>query len=181
MVEACARFLGEALQPDNCVGILHLADTHSLTSLKAHVQSYIIQKFALVVAHEEFQELSEDVLVGLLQHDDLAVSEEELVFEVTMRWVRAHEAERVPALPRVLRHVRLPMLDPCFFVDMVEGDPLIRGCEGLFPLLQEARAYHLSGNEVWLLFTPLIHDKKISHLLTHLSLVNLATLVDFYT
>lgn len=161
MVEACASFLGEALQPDNCVGILHLADTHSLTSLKAHVQSYIIQKFTLVVVHEEFQELAEDVLVGLLQRDDLAVSEEEHVFEVTMRWVRAREAERAPSLPRVLRHVRLPLLDPCYFVDMVEGDPLIRSCEGLFPLLQEARAYHLSGNEVRLLSKPRIHHRKI--------------------
>ena len=101
-----------------------------------------------MVAHDEFLELAEDVLVGLLQTDDLAVSEEELVFTVTMRWVRAREAERAPSLPRVLRHVRLPLLDPCYFVEMVEGDPLIRGCEALFPLLQEARAYHLSGNEV---------------------------------
>ncbi|KAL2097896.1 hypothetical protein ACEWY4_007103 [Coilia grayii] len=148
MVDACANFLAEVLHPDNCVGILHLADAHSLTSLKTHVQSYIIQKFTLVVAHEEFLELAEDVLVGLLQRDDLAVSEEEHVFEVTMRWVKARAAERTPSLPRVLRHVRLPLLDPSYFVEMVEGDPLIRGCEGLFPLLQEVRAYHLCGNEV---------------------------------
>ncbi|XP_062384016.1 kelch-like protein 6 [Sardina pilchardus] len=148
MVEACASFLAEALHPDNCVGILHLADAHSLTSLKARVQSYILQRFTLVVAHEEFLELPEDVLVSLLQRDDLAVSEEEHVFEVTMRWVRAREADRAPSLPRVLKHVRLPLLDPCFFVDMVEGDPLVRKCEGLFSLLQEARAYHLSGSEV---------------------------------
>ncbi|XP_031758478.1 kelch-like protein 6 isoform X3 [Xenopus tropicalis] len=34
MVDACSSFLTEALHPENCVGILRLADAHSLESLK---------------------------------------------------------------------------------------------------------------------------------------------------
>ncbi|MBN3325546.1 KLHL6 protein, partial [Atractosteus spatula] len=148
MVDACANFLTEALLPDNCVGVLRLADTHSLSGLKTRVQNYIIQKFPQVVAYEEFLELPGDVFCHILQRDDLCVTEEEQVFETVMGWVRARESERLPLLPHVLQHVRLPLLDPWYFVERVEGDGLIRRCPEAFPLLQEARMYHLSGNEV---------------------------------
>ncbi|XP_067219965.1 kelch-like protein 6 isoform X2 [Chanodichthys erythropterus] len=148
IVDACASYLAEALYPENCVGILHLADVHSLESLKAQVRTYIIQNFSQVVEHDEILELPADVLVSLLQHDELGVTEEEQVFDVVIRWVRAQEGERLALLPRVLTHVRLPLLDPWYFVERVEGDPLIRQCAEVFPLLQEARVYHLSGKEV---------------------------------
>ena len=51
-------------------------------------------------------------------------------------------------MPSVLENVRLPLLDPWYFVETVEADQLIRQCPDVFPLLQEARMYHLSGNEV---------------------------------
>ncbi|XP_026869845.2 kelch-like protein 6 [Electrophorus electricus] len=148
VVNACASYLAEALCPDNCVGILRLADAHSLVDLKEHVHNYIRQNFSQVAVHDEVLELPTDVLVSLIQQDDLSVTEEEQVFEVVMRWVRANEMDRVPLLPFVLTHVRLPLLDPWYFVEKVEGDPLIRGCADVFPLLQEARVYHLSGSEV---------------------------------
>ncbi|XP_051729001.1 kelch-like protein 6 isoform X2 [Ctenopharyngodon idella] len=148
IVDACASYLAEALYPENCVGILHLADVHSLESLKVQVHTYIIQNFSQVVEHDEILELPVDVLVSLLQHDELGVTEEEQVFDVVIRWVRAREDERLALLPRVLAHVRLPLLDPWYFVERVEGDPLIRQCAEVFPLLQEARVYHLSGKEV---------------------------------
>ncbi|XP_028831846.1 kelch-like protein 6 [Denticeps clupeoides] len=148
VVEACANFLADALLPDNCVGVLHLADAHSLSGLKTRVQSYITERFSAVVAQGEILELPADVLVWLLQQDDLAVSKEEHVFQTAMQWVRAKEAERAALLPQILPHVRLPLLDPCYFVEKVEADPLVRDCAEVFPLLQEARVYHLTGSEV---------------------------------
>lgn len=148
MVDACASFLTEALQPDNCVGILRLADAHSLSSLKQQVQNYIIQNFTQVLHYEEFLELPADVLCSTLKSDDLYVTEEAQVFETVMSWVRYKESERFPLLPYVLENVRLPLLDPWYFVETVEADQLIRQCPDVFPLLQEARMYHLSGNEV---------------------------------
>ncbi|KAG9343169.1 hypothetical protein JZ751_014146 [Albula glossodonta] len=148
MVDACANFLAEALLPDNCVGVLRLADTHSLEALKTRVQNYIVQNFSHVVSHDEFLELPGDVLGNLLQRDDLDVTEEEMVFETVMRWIRAQEDERSHLLPFLLQHVRLPLMDPWYFVEKVEADALVRSCPEAFPLLQEARMYHLSGNEV---------------------------------
>ncbi|XP_059419422.1 kelch-like protein 6 [Carassius carassius] len=148
IVDACTSYLADVLHPDNCVGILLLADVHSLESLKAQVYTYIIQNFSQVADHDEILELPADVLVSLLQHDDLGVTAEEQVFDVVTRWVRAQQDERLAQLSRVLTHVRLPLLDPWYFVERVEGEPLIRQCAEVFPLLQEARLYHLSGKEV---------------------------------
>nr|WEX30373.1 Kelch-like protein 6-A-3 [Carassius gibelio] len=148
IVDACISYLADVLHPDNCVGILLLADVHSLESLKAQVYTYIIQNFSQVADHDEILDLPADVLVSLLQHDDLGVTAEEQVFDMVTRWVRAQQDERIAQLPRVLAHVRLPLLDPWYFVERVEGEPLIRQCAEVFPLLQEARLYHLSGKEV---------------------------------
>ncbi|KAG5847564.1 hypothetical protein ANANG_G00127480 [Anguilla anguilla] len=148
MVDACSNFLAEALLPENCVGVLRLADAHALVALKTRVQNYIVQKFSHVVAHEEFLELPGDILASLLQRDDLDVSEEEMVFETLLRWTQAREGERLRLLPCLLQHVRLPLMDPWYFVEKVEANALVRRCPEAFPLLQEARMYHLSGNEV---------------------------------
>ncbi|XP_053353461.1 kelch-like protein 6 [Clarias gariepinus] len=148
VMDVCARFLAESLHPENCVGVLRLADTHSLVELKARVHEYIVQNFERVVEHDEVLELPLDVLLELLQRDELAVSDEECVYEVAMRWVKEHHAERLHSLSRILAHVRLPLLDPCYFLDKVECNAMIRSCTEVFPLLQEARAYHLSGSEV---------------------------------
>ncbi|XP_052475430.1 kelch-like protein 6 [Carassius gibelio] len=148
IVDACISYLADVLHPDNCVGILLLADVHSLESLKAQVYTYIVQNFSQVADHDEILDLPADVLVSLLQHDDLGVTAEEQVFDMVTRWVRAQQDERIAQLPLVLAHVRLPLLDPWYFVERVEGEPLIRQCAEVFPLLQEARLYHLSGKEV---------------------------------
>ncbi|KAL0600420.1 Kelch-like protein 6 [Plecturocebus cupreus] len=148
MVDACASFLTEALNPENCVGILRLADTHSLDTLKKQVQSYIVQNFVQILNSEEFLDLPVDTLHHILKSDDLYVTEEAQVFETVMSWVRHKPSERLCLLPYVLENVRLPLLDPWYFVETVEADPLIRQCPEVFPLLQEARMYHLSGNEI---------------------------------
>ncbi|KAM3607881.1 uncharacterized protein V6R79_015644 [Siganus canaliculatus] len=148
VVDACAGFLSKSLQLDSCIGILNLAESHVLTSLKTGAQDYITFQFSQVVQQQDFLELPVESLEAVLQRDDLDVKFEESVFEALMRWVRARQDERYPALARLLSHVRLPLLEPAYFVEKVESDELIRRCTEVFPLLQEARIYHLSGREV---------------------------------
>ncbi|MEE6509717.1 hypothetical protein FKM82_027439 [Ascaphus truei] len=148
MVDACSSFLTEALHPENCVGILRLADTHALDSLKLQVQNYIIQNFSQVLNHEDFLELPFEILYHILKSDDLYVTEEAQVFETVVNWVHYKQPERIAILPRILECVRLPLLDPWYFVGLVEANELIRQCPDVFPLMQEARMYHMTGNEV---------------------------------
>uniref|UniRef100_A0A8C5M4M5 BTB domain-containing protein n=1 Tax=Leptobrachium leishanense TaxID=445787 RepID=A0A8C5M4M5_9ANUR len=148
MVDACSSFLTEALHPENCVGILRLADTHSLDSLKRQVQTYIIQNFSQVLSHEDFLELPPEILCHILKSDELYVTEEAQVFDTVINWVRYKQTERLTLLPKLLECVRLPLLDPWYLVGTVEANELIRMCPNVFPLMQEARMYYLAGNEI---------------------------------
>ncbi|XP_075057805.1 kelch-like protein 6 [Mixophyes fleayi] len=148
MVDACSSFLTEALHPENCVGILTLADAHCLDSLKLQVQNYIIQNFSEVLNHEEFLELPSDILYHILKNDELYVTEEAHVFETVINWVHYKKLERISLLPKMLECVRLPLLDPWYFVGMVEANELIRQCPDVFHLMQEARMYYVAGNEI---------------------------------
>ncbi|KAM4771680.1 kelch-like protein 6 [Rhinophrynus dorsalis] len=148
MVDACSSFLTEALHPENCVGILRLADTHSLDSLKMQVQNYIIQNFSQVLNHEDFLELPYEMFYHILKSDDLYITEESQVFETVISWVQYKKQERIELLPKILECVRLPLLDPWYLVGTVEANELIRQCPDVFPLMQEARMYYLTGNEI---------------------------------
>lgn len=148
MVDACAGFLSKSLHLESCIGILNLAESHALAALKTRAEEYITSQFSQVVQQQDFLELPAESLEAVLQNDELDVKCEECVFEALMRWVRAQQDERYPLLGRLLTHVRLPLLEPAYFVEKVESDELIRSCSEAFPLLQEARIYHLSGREV---------------------------------
>lgn len=148
MVEACAGFLSKSLHLESCVGILNLADSHALPALKSRAQDYITSQFSQLVQQQDFLELPAESLETILQRDDLDVKCEERVFEALMHWMRAGQDDRDPFLARLLSCVRLPLLEPAYFVEKVEPDELIRRCSEAFPLLQEARTYHLSGREV---------------------------------
>lgn len=148
VVDACATFLTKSMHLETCVGILTLADSHALPALRTRAQDYITTQFSQVVQQQDFLELPAESLENVLQRDDLAVKCEECVFEAVMRWVRARQDERHSLLARLLSHVRLPLLEPAYFVEKVESDELIRRCSEVFPLLQEARTFYLSGREV---------------------------------
>lgn len=148
VVDACSGFLSKSLHLESCIGILNLAESHALPALQSTAQDYITSQFSQVVQQQDFLELPADSLENVLQRDDLNVKCEECVFEALMRWVRAQQDERSPLLARLLQHVRLPLLEPAYFVEKVESDELVRGCSEVFHLLQETRTYHLCGREV---------------------------------
>ncbi|XP_026233145.1 kelch-like protein 6 [Anabas testudineus] len=148
LVDACAGFLNKSLHLENCVGILNLAESHALPALKTRAQDYITSQFSQLVQQQDFLELPADSLETILQSDELDVKCEECVFEALMHWVRARQDERYPLLARLLSHVRLPLLEPAYFVEKVESDELICHCSEVLPLLQETRTFHLSGREV---------------------------------
>lgn len=148
MLDACVGYLSRSLTPDTCIGVLNLADRNALPTLKTKAQDYIVSHFSQVVRQQDFVDVTAESLEIILQRDDLDVRYEECVFEGLMHWVRTEREERRHLLARLLSYVRLPLLEPAYFVDKVEGDDLIRSCGESFPLLQEARIFHLSGREV---------------------------------
>ncbi|XP_069496165.1 kelch-like protein 35 [Ambystoma mexicanum] len=146
--DACVTFLEEQLHPCNCVGIFKFADSFSIPSLSEKSKKFMLEGFSEVSCHEEFLDLTQSELVEYLSNEQLVVMKEEVVYEAAMRWVRHDAISRKKALRDVLEHVRLPLLDPTYFLEKVEMDALIQDCPDCFPLLHEARKYFILGNEV---------------------------------
>ncbi|XP_078512370.1 kelch-like protein 35 [Lissotriton helveticus] len=146
--DACIRFLEDQLHPCNCVGILKFADSFSITSLSEKSKKFMLEGFSEVSCHEEFLDLSQAELIAYLSNEELVVMKEEVVYEAAMRWVRHDAKTRKKVLRDILEHVRLPLLDPTYFLEKVEMDAIIQDSPECFPLLHEARTYYILGNEV---------------------------------
>lgn len=146
--DACVTFLEGQLHPCNCLGIMKFADSFSIASLTEKSKRFMLECFVEVSCHEEFLEMGVKELVEYLSDEQLVVPKEEVVFEAVMRWVRHDVPARKGALKDLLEHVRLPLLDPTYFLEKVEMDGLIQDSKECIPLLHEARKYYILGNEV---------------------------------
>ena len=140
---ACCEFLKTQLHPTNCLGIMHFADIHSCQDLVSAARSYIEQYFTDVVASEEFLQLDVQQVVNFISSDELTVSSEEKVYEAVRSWVYYSSKDREQYFPRLMQHVRLPLLSRDYLVDCVETEPLIRQCSTCKDFLIEAMKYHL--------------------------------------
>lgn len=146
--DECVKFLDSQLDPSNCVGIMKFADLFSITSLSEKSKKLVLEGFEEVSCHEEFLQLTKEELIEYLSNEDLVVSKEEIVFEAVMRWVKENKTTGTKALKDLLEHVRLPLLDPAYFMEKVETEKTIQGCPECFSLLHEARMFHILGNPV---------------------------------
>ncbi|KAM9321147.1 kelch-like protein 35 [Gastrophryne carolinensis] len=146
--DECVKFLDSQLHPSNCVGIMKFADLFSIPSLSEKSKKLVMEGFEEVSWHEEFKDLSKEELIEYLANDELVVSKEEVVFEAVMKWVRKNDSEGEKALRDLLEHVRLPLLDPTYFLENVELDKTIQAHPECFPFLHEARMFHILGAPV---------------------------------
>nr|XP_060622964.1 kelch-like protein 35 [Anolis sagrei ordinatus] len=146
--DACVAFLERQLHPRNCLGIMRFANSFSISSLVEKSKRLVLEGFVEVSHHEEFLELDAKELGTCLSSDWLVVPKEEVVLEALMQWVRHDVASRRGALKDLLKHVRLPLLDPLYFLEKVEVDAVIHQSKECLPLLQEARKYYILGTEV---------------------------------
>ncbi|XP_053169101.1 kelch-like protein 35 isoform X2 [Hemicordylus capensis] len=146
--DACVVFLEGQLHPCNCLGIMRCANAFSIASLAEKSKEFVLGAFVEVSHHEEFLELEAAELAEWLLSERLAVPKEEVVFEAVMRWVHHNVEARRRDLKALLGCVRLPLLDPAYFLEKVEMEELIQDSKECLPLLQETRKYYILGTEV---------------------------------
>ncbi|XP_036451147.1 kelch-like protein 35 [Colossoma macropomum] len=144
---ACVDFLEQRVCPSNCLGLIDFAGLYSIEPLLERCQVVLYQDFEMVSKQEEFLELPLERVLELLDSEKLQVQEEVLV-EVALGWVYHRRNQRRAALRTLLERLRLPLLDPVFFTDRLEADELVQECRECWPLLQEARRYHMYGREI---------------------------------
>lgn len=144
---ACVDFLEKRVSHLNCLGLMQFAKHYSLQPLQEQCQNLLYQDFHIVSKQDEFLELPVEKVVELLDSEKLQVQEEVLV-EAALLWVHHQGSQRKAILPKLLERLRLPLLDPVFFTNMLEADELIQDSHDCRKLLQEARLYRTYGREI---------------------------------
>uniref|UniRef100_A0A8C2C463 Kelch-like protein 3 n=1 Tax=Cyprinus carpio TaxID=7962 RepID=A0A8C2C463_CYPCA len=141
--QVCCDFLQTQLHPTNCLGIRAFADLHACTGLLSQAHAYAEQHFTDVMVGEEFVALSLQQVCSLISSDKLTVSTEEKVFEAMIAWIKHDKEARLEHMPKLMEHVRLPLLSRDYLVQIVEEDPLIKNNNTCKDFLIEAMKYHL--------------------------------------
>ncbi|XP_045064222.1 kelch-like protein 3 isoform X3 [Coregonus clupeaformis] len=141
--QLCCEFLQSQLHPTNCLGIRAFADLHTCTQLLNQSHAYAEQHFSEVMLGEEFMGLSLQQVYSLISSDKLTVSTEEKVFEAMVAWIKHNKEARLEHMPKLMEHVRLPLLSRDYLVQIVEEEALIKNNNICKDFLIEAMKYHL--------------------------------------
>ncbi|MCI4380144.1 hypothetical protein PGIGA_G00236430 [Pangasianodon gigas] len=141
--QVCCEFLQSQLHPSNCLGIRAFADLHTCTELLRQSHAYAEQHFTEVMLGEEFLGLSLQQVCSLISSDKLTVSTEEKVFEAMITWIKHDKEARLEHMPKLMEHVRLPLLSRDYLVQIVEEEALIKNNNTCKDFLIEAMKYHL--------------------------------------
>ncbi|XP_061832638.1 kelch-like protein 3 [Nerophis lumbriciformis] len=141
--QVCCDFLQAQLHPSNCLGIRAFADLHTCMQLVSQAHAYAEQHFSEVVQCEEFVALSLQQVCSLFSSDKLTVCTEEKVFEAMISWIKHDKSARVEHMPKLMEHVRLPLLSRDYLVQRVEEEALIKNNNTCKDFLIEAMKYHL--------------------------------------
>ncbi|MBN3305873.1 KLHL3 protein, partial [Amia calva] len=141
--QVCCDFLQAQLHPTNCLGIRGFADLHTCTQLLSQAHAYAEQHFPEVMLGEEFLGLSLQQVCSLISSDKLTVPSEEKVFEAMISWIKYDKEARLEHMPKLMEHVRLPLLPRDYLVQIVEEEALIKNNNTCKDFLIEAMKYHL--------------------------------------
>merc|ERR1719342_717791 len=141
--DACCEFLQSQLHPTNCLGIRAFADLHGCLELLATTESYIERNFTEVLECDEFYGLQPDQVAELIASDTITVPCEEKVFEAVITWINYSSEERAEFLPRLMEHVRLPLLSQEYLLNRVDSEPLLKTNDSCKDFIIEAMKFHL--------------------------------------
>ena len=141
--DACCKYLINALNVGNCLGMQRFAEAYACTELHETITKFVHENFGYVTHNDEFLHLSEYQLNSLLSSDELSVLNEEKVYEALVRWVKHDYRSRKRYFPDLIEHIRFPMISPDYLIDQVECEPLFQDFPKCRELLTEAHHFHL--------------------------------------
>ncbi|XP_062234774.1 kelch-like protein 10 [Platichthys flesus] len=126
IIQACSRYIGEQLCPQNCVGIWQFTNICHSSELRCKAFHYIIQHFEEVVPAEEFLQLSVKELTVFIGRDELNVRIESSVFEAILRWISHIPRERERYIAKLLSKVRLGLTSKDYIMNKVIPNDLVK-------------------------------------------------------
>ncbi|XP_022169376.1 kelch-like protein 2 isoform X2 [Myzus persicae] len=139
---ACAAFLQTQLDPTNCLSIRAFADLHNCLELLSSCEAYIKRQFLYIVKNEEFLSLSSQEMINLISSNVLNTPSEEKVYECVINWIKHKLCVRYDDLPKLMEHIRLPLLSIEYISINVIKESLIKNNPKCKDFLIEALHFH---------------------------------------
>eukprot|EP00794_Sanderia_malayensis_P012365 gene12365-13635_t len=110
--QCCSEYIKNKIDINNCLDIHELGDRYSCEILSKETSEYFNKHFVEIAkSAKKFMDLSSMKLKILIQNDEINVDNETQILNACMLWV-GHDAERKKYLPELLRHLRLPFVQP---------------------------------------------------------------------
>ncbi|XP_055905163.1 kelch-like protein 5 [Eupeodes corollae] len=120
LIGACCDFMGDQLEPSNCLGVALFAELHSYTTLFEKAIAYVYANFGNVCKEVEFMKLDEKQLIKLLFSEDICANSHELVFNSLVAWVEHDKENRKQSTYKLLSRVHFTLLTPEFIIESIE-------------------------------------------------------------
>lgn len=89
----CCKFLERELHISNCLGMMAYAWRLGCTQLYKAARQVALSHFEAILAEEDFLSMPKETVADLLASDDLAIRNDDLALEATLRWV-SYEPKR---------------------------------------------------------------------------------------
>ncbi|PNF37608.1 Kelch-like protein 10 [Cryptotermes secundus] len=130
LIELCCGFIRSMLVPENCIGIMRFARDHCFPSLEEAARCFVMRNFAQISQKsDELLELPLEELQGLISSDELNVKTEVVVWESVLRWINHDTENRKHHIMKLVKGVRLGLLDSQFFLENIMDHPYFDGHE----------------------------------------------------
>ncbi|XP_072558457.1 kelch-like protein 10 [Paramormyrops kingsleyae] len=138
MVQRCCDFLHDQLCPQNCIGIFQIADIYCLNELRQSAFHSILRNFKEVATTSvEFPELTLQQLCDIIEKDELNVTQEDVVFDAILRWIKHEPVSREAHISVLLPKVRMARMDPEYFMKIVKNNDLVKTNAACRPIVND--------------------------------------------
>ncbi|XP_071963035.1 kelch-like protein 28 [Antedon mediterranea] len=151
----CCEFLKHQIHIINCIGIATFADTHACKELYEYACNFIYDNFKDLCNSEEFNQMDSLELSKILSSESLNVDSEETTFEMLERWLQYDLNRRRAYVPKLISHIRLPLLTFKYLTNLYENNEFVRESVVAKEAVKRALQYHKSEDRA-----KLIGDKK---------------------
>jgi hypothetical protein len=141
--ERCEEFMMSKVDTENCIGTWKLAQGHGCHYLAQKSFRFILHYFTAICQTEDFRALDVYEVTSIISDNDLNVKDEEIVTETVFDWIHADIDNRKQHIKTLFEHLRLPLLQPEYLLEVVEQNPLIKDDKECKEIVDEAKRYHL--------------------------------------
>ncbi|XP_021923145.1 kelch-like protein 10 [Zootermopsis nevadensis] len=137
----CCDFLKNAINVENCIGIMQLARLHFCADLETTARQFVLCHFVQVSQQsKELLELPLEDLQAIIEADELVVEDEKFVWKCILRWINHDPNNRKGHIAGLLKGVRLGLLDTKIF-KKVSKHPYVTKNEECRPVISETLTF----------------------------------------